>query len=299
MITPDPHIASLKLSAAFITGRRAVKRFAWGSLGWGLLTLLFGLIPNPILHYVYLTFGVVLIVLGLWMLCPDDVAPRPLLRNAFALVPLGALSIVVQLFQKPGGDGRFLGAGVFQPVTSFAFLTFGGYWSAYQCLDRATLLKLQEMIGDMWKRKTKAEPELAEFRSEDRKFRAKFFPDFAILMLRDGKETLIAEKADLEITHTRRNLAHKMKADLRLESRTFPIEITKPVWQNSRPGSARATSPRKLPHSAATSVSPVLRSFRRDRLLRRSATSRSSNFTARRQGPHTLVIPSLPEARAA
>jgi len=59
------------------------------------------------------------------------------------------------------------------------------------------------MIGDMWKRKTKAEPELAEFRSEDRKFRAKFFPDFAILMLRDGKETLIAEKTDLEITHTR------------------------------------------------------------------------------------------------
>ena len=177
MITPDPHIASLKLSAAFITGRRAVKRFGWGSLGWGLLTLLFGLIPNPILHYVYLTFGVVLIVLGLWMLCPDDVAPRPLLRNAFALVPLGALSIMVQFFQKPGGDGRFLGAGVFQLVTSlFAFLTFGGYWSAYQCLDRATLLELQEMIGDMWKRKTKAEPELAEFRSEDRKFRAKFFP---------------------------------------------------------------------------------------------------------------------------
>jgi hypothetical protein len=134
-------IASLKLSAPFITSRRAVKRFGWGSLGWGLLALLFGLIPEPILHYVYLTFGVVLVFLGLWMLRPDDVAPRPLLLNAFALLPLGVLNIVVQFFQKAGGDRWFLGAGIFQLLTSlFAFLTFAGYWSAYQCLDRATCL---------------------------------------------------------------------------------------------------------------------------------------------------------------
>jgi hypothetical protein len=43
------------------------------------------------------------------------------------------------------------------------------------------------------------------------------------------KRKLIAEKADLEITHTRGEiLSDKMKADLRLESRTLPIEITKP-----------------------------------------------------------------------
>jgi hypothetical protein len=51
----------------------------------------------------------------------------------------------------------------------------------------------------MWKKKTEVEPDLVDFKRDNKKCKAKFLPDQLIMLLKDGKEMIIADGAGANI----------------------------------------------------------------------------------------------------
>lgn len=226
----------LKLSAMYLSAQRGFKRAAWGSLGWGAFTLTLGLFlkSHTIFDYIWLAIGFFLVLEGAWILRSVAADPRVLLVEALALAALGLLNTVGLYFEiksgiKPIGGLQIIFAGILQLISAYStFRSYPAYKQIYERLDRACLYELETKIGDMWKRKAEADPELAEFKCENKKCKAKFLPDIAILLLQNGNQVVLAEKAEVGIGNTRNVIMSKMlKVELQIEGEKFKIEVSK------------------------------------------------------------------------
>jgi len=235
-IPPQTHMERLKLSAMYLSLQRGLKRAGWGSVGWGAFTLALGVFfrSHTVFEYVWLIMGCFLVLEGLWILRSVAADPRVLLVEALALAVLGLLNTVGLYLEiksgiRPVGGLQIIWAGVVQLISAYAtFRSYPAYKRVYEHLDRACLYELETKIGDMWKRKAETDPELGTFKSEDKKCKVKFLPDMAILLLQNGKQVLLAERADVTILTTGNKLLSKMlKVELQIDEVKLKTEMDK------------------------------------------------------------------------
>lgn len=160
--------------------------------------------------------------------------PRLLLAEAASLTVLGLLNTVGLYLEVRSGIRPLFGlqiiiAGILQLVS--AYTTYRSYPAVKQIceyLDRACLHELETMIGDMWKRKSDAVPELADFKCENKRCKVKFFQDLAILLLQGGNQVVLAQKAETKIVKARNVLLSKsMKVELQLEDSSLKAEMNR------------------------------------------------------------------------
>ncbi len=233
-LPPVTHFERLKISATYLSIQRGLKRSAWGSVGWGAFTLVIGLVfsSHTPFDYVWLLVGTFLVVEGIWILRSVAADPRVLLMEAFALLSLGLLNTVglyleIESGIKPIFGARIIVVGIVQLISAYAtFRSYPGYKRVYEYLDRACLHELEMKIGDMWKRKSEAQPDLADFSSEDKKCKAKFYPDQVIVLLNGGKDVIIAERTEVSIdTSKKKMLSNVMKVGLIIEDAKIKTEM--------------------------------------------------------------------------
>jgi hypothetical protein len=231
----DPYGKAKTLCDVSLRAAR-LRRAAWGSLGWGAFTLALGffLRSHTIFDYIWLAIGFFLVLEGAWILRSVAADPRVLLVEALALAALGLLNTVGLYFEiksgiRPIGGLQIIFAGVLQLISAYStFRSYPAYSQIYEHLDRACLHDLEIKIGDMWKRKAEVEPELVDFKCENKKCKAKFLPDMAILLLQDGNQVILAEKPELGIANTRSVIMSKMfKVELQIEGEKLKIEMSK------------------------------------------------------------------------
>ena len=252
-IPPQTHMERLKLSAMYLSLQRGLKRSAWGSIGWGAFTLALGVFlkSHAVFDYIWLIIGCFLVLEGVWVLRSVAADPRVLLVEGFALALLGLLNTIGLYLEiksgiRPVGGLQIIFAGIVQLISAYAtFRSYPAYKRIYEHLDRACLYELETKIGDMWKRKAETDPELGAFKSEDKKCKVKFLPDLAILLLQNGKQVLLAERADVSIVSTGNRMLSKMlKVELQIEGEKLKTEMDKAThekWQAWLAPSGRPT----------------------------------------------------------
>jgi len=224
----------LKISAMYLSTQRGLNRSAWGSIGWGAFTLALGLFlkTHTVFDYIWLAIGLFLVLEGLWIMRSVAADPRVLLVESFALALLGMLNTVGLYFEIKSGLRPIVGlqiilAGVLQLISAYAtFRSYAAYKRIYEYLDRACLHELEMKIGDMWKRKVGLDQDLADFKYDNKKCKAKFLPDMAIVLLQEGRQVILAEKAEVSIESTRGIMLSKMlKVELRIDDEKFKTDM--------------------------------------------------------------------------
>ena len=187
---------------------------------------------HTVFDSLWLIIGFFLVLEGAWILRSVAADPRVLIVEAIALLVLGLLNTVGLYFEiksgwKPIGGAQIILAGTVQLISAYTtFRSYPDYKRIYEYLDRACLHELETNIGDMWKRKAEADPELADFKCENKKCKAKFLADMAILLLQDGKQVSLAEKPEVRIESAKNSLMSKLlKVELRIEDEKFKTEM--------------------------------------------------------------------------
>jgi len=233
-LPPQTHFERLQVSAVYLSMQRGLKRAAWGSLGWGAFTLALGSFvrSRAIFDYIWLAIGMFLVLEGVWIMRSAAADPRLLLAEAAALTVLGLLNTVGLYLEirsgiRPVGGLQVIFAGILQLLSAYTtYRSYPALKQICQYLDRACLYELETMIGDMWKRKSEAVPELADFKCENKRCKVKFFQDLAILLLQGGSQVVLVQKTETKIVKARNVLLSKsMKVELQLEDSSFKTEM--------------------------------------------------------------------------
>jgi hypothetical protein len=233
-IPPQTHMERLKISAMYLSTQRGLKRSAWGSIGWGALSLALGIFlkTHTVFDYIWLTIGFFLVIEGLWIIRSVAADPRALLVEAFALTVLGILNTAGLYFEiksglRPIGGLQIIFAGILQLFSAYAaFRSYPVYKRIYDYLDSACLHELEMKIGDMWKPNAEGNQDLADFKHEDKKCKAQFLPDMAILLIEGGKRVILAEKPEVSIQSTRGIILSKLlRVELRIEDEMLKTDM--------------------------------------------------------------------------
>lgn len=235
-LPPQNHLERLAVAATYLSLQRSLTGAAWGSFGWGAFTLALGLLvkSHTIFQYVWLSLGALLVLEGVWLIRSAAADPRALLVESVALLLLGLFNTIglyleIKSGLRPIGGLQIIFAGIVQLISAYAtFRSFPGYKQIYSYLDRACLHELELMIGDMWKRKSDTDPALADFKCDDKKCKAKFFPEIALLLLNNGKSVELVEKSQLAIDSTRPAMLSKsLKVEVNVGGAKLKTEMTK------------------------------------------------------------------------
>ena len=233
-IPPQTHIERLKLAAMYLSCQRGMRRSAWGSLGWGAFTLVLGLLSRSRtpLDYVCYAIGLFLLVEGAWVLRAATTDPRVLRFEAAALLFLGLWNTVGIYFEITSGLRPIFGAqtilaGIVQMISSYSvFRSYPAYKLVYEHLDRACLYELELKIGDAWNIKTKLDPDIVEFKIDDKKSKAKFLPDIVIVLTNGGKQISLLERGKAKIISVNKKLLSKLlKVGMVLEDQKIKAEM--------------------------------------------------------------------------
>ena len=233
-IPPQTHMERLKIAAMYLSMQRGLKRAARGSIGWGAFTLALGIFlkTHTVFDYIWLTIGFFLVLEGAWIIRSVAADPRVLLIEAFALTVLGILNTVGLYFEiksglRPIGGLQIIFAGMLQLISAYTtFRSYPAYKQICEYLDRACLHELEMKIGDMWKRKGEVNQDLADFKYEDKKCKAQFLPEMAILLMQGGKQVILAEKPEVSIERTRGIILSKMlRVELRIEDEILKTDM--------------------------------------------------------------------------
>jgi hypothetical protein len=242
-IPPQTHLERLKLSAMYLSLQKELKRSGWGSIGWGAFTLLVGLLSglHTLLDSVWLTLGIFLLLEGAWVLRVGNLDPRVLHLEAAALLLLGLWNTVglyfeIQSGMKPIFGARIIIVGIFQLIGAYTtYRSFPAYKNVYEHLDRACLHELELKMGDMWKRKPQIGIELVEFKADDKKCKARFLPDIAVLLMRDFKQVVVAERCEIAVESGGNKMLSKLlKVQLTIEGETLKAEMSSECYQRWR-----------------------------------------------------------------
>jgi hypothetical protein len=91
-LSPQTHLDKLKVAAVYCSFRGWLRTVGWSSFGWGLFTVVIGLLikPRSVLDYFWLGLGAFLLLEGVWLLRSPDVNPKPLLLESTALLLLAS-----------------------------------------------------------------------------------------------------------------------------------------------------------------------------------------------------------------
>jgi hypothetical protein len=242
-IPPETHMDRLKIAATYLSVQRGLRRSAWGSLGWGAFTLAIGLLfsSHTFFDYVWLLVGTFLVIEGVWILRSIAADPRVLLMEAFALLTLGLLNTVglyleIESGIRPVFGGRVILVGIVQLISAYTtYKSYPVYSQVYEYLDRACLHELEMHIGDMWKKKSELEPDLADFKLDNKKCKAKFLPEQLIMLVNDGKDVTITERIKVNLDKSKKKMLSKVvKVELiadgeKLKAEMKPEDLEK--WQ--------------------------------------------------------------------
>jgi hypothetical protein len=259
-IPPQTHLERLKLSATYLSLQRGLKRSGWGSVGWGIFTLALGVISrsHTLLDSIWIAIGFFMLLEGMWVLRAANLDPRVIQLEAAALAILGLWNTVglyfeIQAGMKPLFGGRIIVVGIVQLIGAYTtFKSYPTYKNIYAHLDRACLHELEMKMGDMGKRKPQVSADLVEFKGDDKKCKAKFLPD-AVIILKDGKQIVICERAEVIVNNTgTKMLSKQTKVELTMDGEKSKTQMGPEClarWQSwlSEEGLVKSANPAIVP----------------------------------------------------
>jgi hypothetical protein len=181
---------------------------------------------------IWFFIGLFLLLEGAWILRAAEADPRVLYLEAAALLMLGLFNTVglyseIQSGIKPLFGARIIIVGIIQLVSAYkTFRSYPTYKKIYEFLDRACLHELELKIGDTWDQKTEAISDVVEFKIEDKKCKAKFLPDLAIVLTEKGKSITLCERSEVRIeSNGNKMLSKSLKVELTLEDAKVQTEM--------------------------------------------------------------------------
>ena len=123
-------------------------------------------------------------------------------------------------------------AGIVQLISAYqVFRSYPINKKIYEHLDRAALYELEMKMGDAWKAKT-PQADLAEFKVEDKKCKAKFLPDMVIVLRQNGRQVTLAKPEEVRIeSASNKLLSKRLKVQLLLEDEKLKTEMTQDCYE--------------------------------------------------------------------
>jgi len=256
---PQTHVEKLKVAALCFSMQKSIPRAAWSSIGWGVFTLLIGMWvpPRTILDYLWIGIGVFLLIEGIWLLRNTSANPANLLLESLALLILGLWNTVgiyfeVQAGTKPAFAGHAFIFGIAQLASAYAtFAAYPAYKKASQHVETLYLQELDQITAGAWKNKPSEQLDIAEFMAKNKKCKAKFLPDYVVLMSNKGRKFEILGRSEVFIERNSEKLLSKsLNVKLKLGSVELKTQM-KPDqferWQawisQATPKSASAKAP--------------------------------------------------------
>lgn len=258
-IPPLTQMDRLKLSATYLSLQRGLRRAAWSSVGWGAFTLAMGFLSksHKLVDSVWVGLGFFLLLEGAWLLRAAAADPRVLQLEAATLLLLGLWNTVGLYFEaksgiRPIGGAQIMFAGIVQLISAYAvFRSYPANKRVYEHLDRAALYELEMKIGDAWKAKA-PQGDLAEFKVEDKKCKAKFLSDMVIVLRQNGRQVTLAKPEEVRIEKASNKMLSKLlKVQLLLEDEKLKTEMTRDCYERWQGWLANSSVPTATVSSAA------------------------------------------------
>jgi len=264
LLPPQTHLDKLKVAARYISLQRGLRSAAWSSFGWGLFTVLIGVLVRPEnwLDYIWLGIGAFLLVEGVLLFRSSSADPKLVLLESLALLILGlwntvGIFLIVRQGGRPAMGGHSFIIGIAQLASAYAtFRSYPMHKRICQHVENLFVQELEQMSTGLWKAKPVESPDIVEFlvgtfSSGNKKWKAKFLPEYVILASNKGRKFEVAGRPDVSIEPGSEKMFSKArKLTLKLGNETFKAEMTPDAferWQAwlslSRPASAGAAAP--------------------------------------------------------
>lgn len=214
--------------ADYRTVRKTLRAGAIGSLIFGALALISGVIPP--LDLILAAVGLMLVGTGLW----NIVAPRPtgIIIDGLSLMLVGVynlLGVVLSAAQGEGTGGAGLWAklGIFQMIWGVqSFWRFAQFRHSFHApATGAEMLELDGMATQLWKAKEKDAIDVIEFDVAGlhaTKWKCRLDSDYALLATQGGAEVRVAAKDTFDIEESGKVFIGKSrKATFRIGGKTL------------------------------------------------------------------------------
>ena len=250
-LPPQTHLEKLKVAALCLSMQKGMHRAAWGSIAWGAFTLIIGLAfhSHGLLDYLWLGIGAFLVVEGLWLLLSTTASPSNLLLEALALAILGLWNTVgIFLEYKLGGGHGFTGraffVGIAQLASAYAtYASYPAYKAALQHVEMLYTHELEEIAMGVWKAEPSDRPDIAEFTVKSKKCKARFLPEYALLISDNGRKYELLGRSEISIQSSGEKLLSKsLNVTLRLATTDVKTQMKPDQFERWQAWASQATS---------------------------------------------------------
>lgn len=238
-VPPVTPLDKLKLAAAYLSLKKALRNSARYGVGWGLFSVAMGVISRPqtLSGYVWFALGLLLLMQGVWILGARAIDPRMLLSEAFVLLTLGLWNTAgIYLTARMGGrpilGGHAFLWGILQLLSAFpTYKSYAAYQLICRHLDAALVEELEEVTRGLWKSKPGGISDVVVLKKpavlgSGERLVVKLMPEYLVLLHDKGRALRISGKSEVVVTSVLKKLASRsLKFAFSFDGEEFKTEI--------------------------------------------------------------------------